>query len=233
MQRVPRPKTAARRYYDRLSRWYDWLAGSEHTFTDAALDLLAARSGEAVLEIGFGAGRSLERLAGEAGPAGRTAGVDLSWGMARAARERLHHAGCGAALHLADAAALPFAAQCFDAVFISFTLELFDSPEIPRVLGEIRRVLRPRGRLAVAALDRPDPPGTAVRVYEWFHRALPVLVDCRPIPLDGLLGAAGFTIQHCRRGWMWGLPVAVALGWKADCSGSTAPISEFASTKPA
>lgn len=162
-----------------------------------------------MLEIGFGVGSSLRSLAFKVGASGLACGIDLSPGMARQAQVALRRTGLAdrVSLQLGDAAALPYPSGCFDALFMAFTLELFDAPEIPLVLAECRRVLKLPGRLCVVSLARPDPPGRAVRIYEWFHRRFPVLVDCRPIPVADYLRQAGFTIHHAHTGSMWGLPV--------------------------
>jgi demethylmenaquinone methyltransferase/2-methoxy-6-polyprenyl-1,4-benzoquinol methylase len=209
ISRVTRTKAEARRTYDRLSRWYDALAGpSERRFTMRGLELLRVQPGERVLEIGCGTGHALVQLARTAG---RAYGVDLSVGMEAVARRRIAAAGWAGAVHLglADAARLPFAASAFDATFMSFTLELFDTPEIPLVLAECRRVLRPGGRLGVVSLARAD--NLAVRLYEWAHRHFPQAVDCRPILVQNVLEQSGFHINAHEAAAMWGLPVDIVV----------------------
>lgn len=218
MQRVPRTKAQARASYDRMSRSYDLFAGNfEKRLRNLALERLGVAAGEAVLEIGFGTGHSLEQIAKAVGEKGRVSGVDLSRGMLTVSRKRLDRAGLSerVELHCGDAAQLPYADEDFDAAFMSFTLELFDTPEIPIVLGEIKRVLKTGGRLGVVSLSREDGLSLMLRVYEWLHQRLPQYIDCRPIYIAQALQDAGFQIVHSEKESLWGLPAKIAVGVKA------------------
>ncbi|MBE3066593.1 MAG: methyltransferase domain-containing protein [Chloroflexi bacterium] len=201
--------------YDRMSRFYDLFAGtSERRFTGIGLHMLAAQNGESVLEIGFGTGHSLVALTQAVGGSGKVTGIDISKGMLRVTQSRLKQSGFAEQvdLRLGDAAYLPFNAAGFDAVFASFTLELFDLPEIPVVLKECRRVLRPEGRIGVVALAKTD--GVAVRIYEWAHAKFPDFIDCRPIYVHKVIEAAGFQITEIVERSMWGLPVKIVIAHK-------------------
>jgi len=219
VSRVNRSKEAARASYNRLSRWYDLVAGStEKKYRDWGLEKLSAQPGEKILEIGFGTGHCLVALAKAVGSTGQVTGVDISDGMLAVARDRLQKEGLSdrADLHLGDAANLDFIdAASLDGVFMSFTLELFDNPEIPRVLQECHRILKPGGRLAVVSMTKTNPPGVAVRIYEWFHEHMPDYTDCRPIFARQALEQSGFVIQDVRLSIMWGLPVEIVLGKKS------------------
>ncbi|MDI6770380.1 MAG: methyltransferase domain-containing protein [Anaerolineales bacterium] len=203
-----------RHNYDRLSRWYDWFASSEKHFTKTGLRMLNVQAGEKVLEIGFGTGQGLVALALSAGETGKVFGIDLSEGMFRVAQVKIARAGLSSRveLRLGDAADLPFENNSFDAIFISFTLELFDTPEIPLVLGECKRVLREDGRLGVVALEKKDCQ--AVQIYEWFHARMPALVDCRPIYVRKIIEAAGFELAEAAQKAMWGFPVEIVTARK-------------------
>ncbi len=212
--RVTRTKDQAREAYNAMSRWYDALAGSsERPLAEIGLGQLAARQGENLLEIGYGTGHATLALAQAVGNAGKVYGIDLSEGMRQIARERIARAGLAARvqLELGDAAALPFDGGFFDAIFMSFVLELFDTPEIPLVLAECRRVLKPGGRLGVVALVRGENETLMLKAYEWAHRQFPAYVDCRPIFLRAALESAGFQILETIQKQMWGLPVEISL----------------------
>lgn len=212
ISRVTRPKTAAKTSYDKMSRWYDMIAGSEKKYRDIGLQMLNAQPGERLLEIGFGTGHALVALAQAAGAEGHVYGIDISQGMLNVARERVVAQGVEERVTLAcgDAARLPYETGFFDAIFMSFTLELFDTPEIPLVLQQCKRVLRSHGRLCVVALSK-SKAGLAVRLYEWAHLLLPNYVDCRPIFVQAALQDAGFHTTDLAQRSMWGLPVEIVL----------------------
>jgi ubiquinone/menaquinone biosynthesis C-methylase UbiE len=218
ISRVSRSKEAARASYNRLSRWYDLIAGgTEKKYRDWGLEKLAARPAERILEIGFGTGHCLVSLSKAVGKAGHVIGLDISDGMLAIAQERLQQEGLQerADLHLGDATKLDFIESgSLDGIFMSFTLELFDNPEIPRVLQECQRVLKAGGRITVVSMTKTNPPGIAVRLYEWFHEHMPDYADCRPIFAREALEQSGFVIQDVNTSSMWGLPVQIVLGKK-------------------
>ncbi len=208
--RVNRSMSEAERYYSRLSRIYDWLAASEKKFKNHGLELLNPLEGERILEIGFGTGFAQEKIIRAVG-AGLSVGLDLSIGMGNAAKRNLSKTGLAERMALvqSDTLPIPFPRGSFGGIFSSFTLELFDSPELPRVLKECRRVLKGGGRLVIVSLSKDDPLPLIGRIYEALHNRYPMLLDCRPIPARELLENAGFEIQEVIKTSMWGLPVII------------------------
>lgn len=201
--------SSTRQWYDRLSGVYDRLAdSSERPARIRGLRLLDPQAGESLLEIGYGTGHALIALGHAVRPGGEVRGIDLSEGMRSVAQARLEQEGIAAhvALEVGDARSLPYADGQFDGVFLSFTLELFHDEDIPKVLAEIRRVLRPDGRLVVVSLSKDDHPAIGSRIYEKLHAWFPQYIDCHPIDLDRVLEAAGFEVARSERFALWGIP---------------------------
>lgn len=214
--RVLQSKAETEAYYNKIAKVYDLLSEhSEQPMRDVGLNLLAAQPGESILEIGFGTGHCLVELARAVGPTGKVRGIDLSQRMTEEAAELLNKEGLDDQVELTcgDATELPYETDSLDGIFTSFTLELFDTPELPRVLAEWRRVLRPGGRLAVVAISKEGKQGVVMKAYEWTHRHFPNLMDCRPIFVSSALEAAGFKIDKKQIEHMW-VPVEIVLGIK-------------------
>jgi len=166
-----------RTFYDRISGAYDLLADAgERACRDQGLSALKVSPGERVLEVGFGTGHALASLALAAGPSGYACGIDLSPGMMAVARRTVAGAGIHTiGLALDDARSLCFRTASFDAVFMSFTLELFAIVDMPVVLGEIDRVLRPAGRLVVVAMAEGEPATAVADIYRYLIDTFPIL----------------------------------------------------------
>ena len=105
--------------------------------------------GATVADIGCGSGTDLLLAAFHVGPLGRAIGVD----MTKAMRERARHgaSACGLAhveVRNGDATALPIDDQSVDVVVSNGVLNLV--PDKPAAVAEIRRVLKPGGRVQIA-----------------------------------------------------------------------------------
>ncbi len=212
ISRVSRTKEEARAAYNRLSGVYDLLAHPfEKKYKQRGLDLLNARSGEAILEIGFGTGNNLLSIARAVGKQGKVQGIDIADEMVKVARKKLEEEGLSGIVELrrGDATVLPYEKKSFDAIFMSFVLELFDNPDIPTVLAECRRVLRPGGRLVNVSLKKADT--LANGIYERLHEAFPALLDCRPIMAGQALQQAGFQVEEEQEFSLFGLHINCVL----------------------
>jgi ubiquinone/menaquinone biosynthesis C-methylase UbiE len=160
-------------------------------------------------------GHVLAELAKAVGPTGKVFGIDISEEMIGLTKGLLDREGLAgrAVLDCGDAENLPYVSDSLDGIFMCFTLELFDTPDIPRVLAECKRVLRPGGRIVVAAVSKEAKQGLVIRAFEWTHRHFPNLLDCRPIHVRQSLEAAGLLIEDSRVETIW-VPIEIVRGVK-------------------
>lgn len=146
-----------------------------------------------ILDVATGTG-DLALLLARRMPGAKVVGVDLSEGMIAVGRKKVEEAGLAdrITLQAADCLALPFADGEFDCVTVAYGVRNF--ADIAAGLREMRRVLRPGGKLCIIELSVPTNP--LVRpFYHLYTRTL--------IPLVGRL------VSHDSRAYSY-LPQSIA-----------------------
>jgi len=183
------------------------MARETSRFNAEILESLAPAAGEHILEIGYGHGGALAAAAVLA-PDGRFSGIDISADASREAARRCHALfGQGRLdLRVGDSAALPWDAGVFDKAFSVNTLYFWSEPT--KDLGEIRRVLRRKGRVVLGFRARTDAamasfPSPTYR----FHTIdeLTALLELAGFqPIDVHQAAAGADLWIMVAGAHWG-----------------------------
>ena len=194
--RVNTDKTAMKNIYGMFSKVFGLIEKSEKSLRKRGLEMLNLKKGEKVLEIGFGRGTTLVKFAKQVGDEGEVHGIDLTPEMIALAKKGISKNKVrNVKIIEGDARDLPYNEKYFDIVYIASTLELFDTPDIPIVLREIRRVLKPTGKLCVISMPREGRENTTgIKLYEWFHTKFPKYASCRPIYVENSITEAGFKI---------------------------------------
>jgi demethylmenaquinone methyltransferase/2-methoxy-6-polyprenyl-1,4-benzoquinol methylase len=162
------PPEGVQRMFDRIAPVYDAMnrlmtAGLDRRWRDETA-AAAVRPGDRVLDVCCGTG-DLALAAAKAG--GKVTGLDFSERMLERARRKSQEIDWVDG----DALALPFTDSSFDAVTIGFGLRNLANAE--RGLAELRRVLRPGGRVAILEITRPR--GLLAPFYRfWFDGVIPL-----------------------------------------------------------
>ncbi|MBA2672065.1 bifunctional demethylmenaquinone methyltransferase/2-methoxy-6-polyprenyl-1,4-benzoquinol methylase UbiE [Ramlibacter sp.] len=123
-----------------------------------------ARPGQQVLDIAGGTGDLAMAFARKVGPGGLVVHTDINEAMLRTGRDRLIDGGVVVPSLVCDAEKLPFATDRFDLVTVAFGLRNMTHKE--QALAEMRRVLKPGGKLLVLEFSRVAPP--LEKAYEWY-----------------------------------------------------------------
>ncbi len=192
----------ARWVYNRIGRIQDWQAFYEDAATNRLVANAGLAGGQAIFEFGCGTGRLAARLLGELPTSVTYLGVDISPVMINLAARRLA-AWPGRARAVLVDGSLPLPADdgFADRVFSTFVFDLLDPDYAKAVLGDLRRILRPDGRLCIASLTSGDRPHERAVSLAWtgLWRVAPQLVGgCRPIATSALLGHDWQVLHHSR-----------------------------------
>lgn len=140
-------------FYDLVTRWM----GADR-IRRSLVEQTALRPGERVLDVGCGTGTLLVLLQRRS-PAVEAVGLDPDPRALLRARRKAERAGASVKLDQGFSDALPYPDASFDHVFSSYMLHHLPGPEKRATLREIRRVLKPGGRLHLLDFDGPDAHG--------------------------------------------------------------------------
>ncbi len=113
------------------------------------------RPGFKVLDIAGGTGDLAKAFAGKAGSTGEVWLTDINESMLRVGRDRLLNNGLSTPTLLCDAEKLPFPDNYFDRVSVAFGLRNMTHKDL--ALAEMRRVLKPGGKLLVLEFSKVSP----------------------------------------------------------------------------
>ena len=141
--------------------------GREGTLRERFLDLAHLQPGESVLDVGCGTGTLAIAAKRRVGASGAVQGIDASPEMIARAQKKAKRADADVAFETALAESLPFPDARFDVVLSTVMLHHLRRAAREQSLGEIRRVLRPGGRVLVVDFGK----NTGQRgLFAHFHK---------------------------------------------------------------
>lgn len=143
----------------------DLMSGGLHrvwkAFTTARANV---RTGMKILDIAGGTGDLARSFARKVGPSGEVWLTDINDSMLRVGRDRMVDQGLVMPVAVCDAEKLPFPDAYFDRVTVAFGLRNMTHKEV--ALPEMRRVLKPGGKLLVLEFSRVAKP--LAPAYDWY-----------------------------------------------------------------
>ena len=188
------PPTEVGAMFDRISGVYDVMNAvisgfQEPRWRRRAVAMAGVGIGDAVIDVATGTGKVAASLMDQVGPSGRVLGVDLAPKMIGRAK-RAYAGRDGLEFVVGNALELPADDASFDAATIAFGMR--NLPDYGRGFAEMRRVVRPGGRVVCLEIARPNHLLARLgRV--WFERLVPWLGR-----LAGQGDAYGYLVESVR-----------------------------------
>lgn len=174
------------RFYD-LMVWILTL-GRERPFRERLVELARLQPGESVLDVGCGTGTLAIAAKRRVGPRGSVHGIDASPEMIARATRKANKAGVDVTFRTAVVEALPFPDRQLDVVLSTLMLHHLPRPTREQSAREIRRVLKPGGRVLAVDFGMPGRhrKGIIGHLHRRGHLALDNVIE--------LMSASGLTV---------------------------------------
>ena len=193
--------------FDRIAGVYDLMnavmtAGMHQRWRERAVELARVGAGSRALDVATGTGDLAVAL--------RAAGADVvGCDFSEEMLERARRKEPSVTFEWADALALPYEDDSFDAATVGFGARNFS--DLGKGLREMARVVRPGGRIVVLEITTPQKPPLSTFFSLWFDRVVPLLGKLAaepeaytylpssvkrfpgPSALGGLMSGAGLT----------------------------------------
>jgi len=165
--------------FDDIASRYDFLnrflsGGIDLWWRKKAIGQLKGVDAREILDVATGTGDMALMTYRRLHPL-KVTGIDISEGMLDLGRQKIQDQALDSFIELktGDSENIPFPDHSFDAVTVAFGVRNFEHLE--KGLQEIRRVLRPGGKLVVLEFSKPS--GATGKLYQWYmNRVTPALV---------------------------------------------------------
>ena len=169
-----------KRMFNTIAGHYDAMnmvmsAGTLRYWQHAFQATTGLKPGGHALDVACGTAELSLKLAAQVRPGGKVTGIDFSEGMMAIGRKKVEASPYGSmiTLQFGDAMNIDFPDDTFDAASIGFALR--NVADIPKVLSEMTRVVKPGGRVISLELSKPENAFIRVPYYFYFFRLVPLI----------------------------------------------------------
>ena len=197
--KTPRYQNKISELYRHLARIYDFFTDHEPAHHEEAIRMAEFEKCDAVLEVACGTGRATVEIAKRLRKESRFYAIDLTREMMERAQKKLQNNDLLGRVDfkVGDAKHLPFPEGMFDVVYNAYMFDLIGSSDMPEIIYEFKRVLKPGGTLVLVNMSKDKKKKTLYEVL--YERGLLSFASggCRPVFMKPLLEDAQF--MHVNR----------------------------------
>ncbi len=192
--KTPQYQNKISELYRRLAWIYDVFTDYELAHHEEAINMAGFENYDSVLEVACGTGRATVEIAKRLKRESKFYAIDLTKEMMERARIKLQKYGLPGRVDfkVGDAKNLPFSEGMFDVVYNAYMFDLIHASDMPEIICEFKRVLKPGGTLVLVNMSKDKKDKTLYEIL--YERGLLSFASggCRPVFMKPLLEDAQF-----------------------------------------